>query len=182
MNKFTCMALALAPVVCMSSYASDEVAAQDALKGVITELTTLVSGSKDKELVTLVDELDALLAKVTPDILAKLAPLNDEQRMMIIGSLAQAPELAALMEASQALNESKAAATLAPIISGENPAVATEVLPYASKIKLIDIVANLTKIAIGLGADKMGLQMATAMDEACDDCESEDTCESDDEM
>lgn len=178
MNKYACMALALAPVVCMSSYASDEVAAQDALKGAISELTTLVSTSKDKELVTLVDELDALLAKVTPDILAKLEPLTDEQRMMIIGSLAQAPELAALMEASQPLGESKAAATLAPIVSGENPAAAAELLPYASKIKLIDIVANLTKIAIGLGADKMGLQMATA----CDDCESEDECESDVEM
>lgn len=170
MNKIACMALALAPVVCMSSYASDEVVAQDALKGAITELTTVVSASKDKELVTLIDELDALLAKVTPDILAKLEPLSDEQRMMIIGSLAQAPELAALMEAAQTLNESKAAATLAPIVSRENPAAAADVLPIASKMKLIDIVANLTKIAIGLGADKMGLQMASAMEE-CGDCE-----------
>lgn len=178
MNKFACMALALAPVVCMSSYASDEVAAQDALKGAISELTTVVSGAKDKELVTLVDELDALLAKVTPDILAKLEPLSDEQRMMIIGSLAQAPELTALMEASQPLGESKAAATLAPILSGENPAAAAEVLPYASKIKLIDIVANLTKIAIGLGADKMGLQMANTYD----DCEPEDEYAPDEEM
>lgn len=169
MNKYTYMALALAPMVCMSSYATDEVVAQDALKGAITELTAVVSDSKAKELVTLIDELDALLSKVTPDILTKLEPLSDEQRMTIIGSLAQSPELAALMEASQTLNESKAAATLAPIVSGENPAAAADVLPYASKMKLIDIVANLTKIAIGLGADKLGLQMASA-EEECDDC------------
>ncbi len=182
MNKYACMALALAPVVCMSSYASDDVAAQDALKGALSELTTLVSASKDKELVTLVDELDALLAKVTPDILAKLEPLTDEQRMMIIGSIAQSPELVALMEASQSLEQSKTAATLAPILSGENPASAAVLLPYASKIKLIDIVANLTKIAIGLGADKMGLQMASAMEEESGYCEPEDDCESEEEM
>ena len=165
MNKFACMALAFAPVVCMSSYASDEVAAQDALISAITELTTVVSTSRDKELVTLVDELDALLTKVTPNILVKLEPLNDEQRMLIIGSMAQSPELTMLMEAAHALPESKAAATLAPILSGKNPAAAAEVLPYASKIKLVDIVSNLTKIAIGLGVDKMGLQMAVTMDE-----------------
>lgn len=164
------MALALAPVICMSSYASDEVAAQDALKGAISELTTVVSNAKDKELVTLIDELDALLAKVTPDILARLEPLSDEQRMMIIGSLAQAPELAALTQAAQTLEESKAAAALGPIVAGDNPAAAADVLPYASKMKLIDIVANLTKIAIGLGIDKMGLQMATAVEEIGGDC------------
>lgn len=165
MNKFACMALAFAPVVCMSSYASDEVAAQDALKGAITELTTFVSTSKSKDLVTLIDELDTFLSNVTPNILAKLEPLNDEQRMMIIGVIAQSPELAKLIEASNTLPESKAAATLAPIISGENPAAAAEMIPYTSKFKIIDIMANLTKIAIGLGADKMGLQMATTMDE-----------------
>ena len=162
------MALALAPVACMSSYASDEVVAQDALKSAISELTAVVSNAKDKELVTLVDELDALLSKVTPDILARLEPLSDEQRMMIIGTLAQAPELVALMEASRTLEESKAAATLAPLVDGGNPAAAADVLPYGSKMKLIDIVANLTKIAIGLGVDKMGLQMASAMEEACE--------------
>ncbi len=165
MNKFACMALAFAPVVCMSSYASDEVAAQNALTSAITELTTVVSASKDKELVTLIDELDALLAKVTPDILVRLEPLNDEQRMLIIGSMAQSPELSALMETAQALPESKAAATLAPIVSGKNPTAAADVLPYASKIKLVDIAANLTKIAIGLGIDKMGLMMTSTMDE-----------------
>lgn len=169
MNKYACMALALAPVVCMSSYASDEVTAQDVLKKAISELTALVSSSQDKELVTLIDELDAILTKVTPDILAKLEPLNDEHRTLIIGSLAQMPELTALVEASQSLRESKAAATLAPIVSGENPAAVAELLPLASKMKLVDIVSNLTKIAIGLGADKVGLLVATGGD----DCESD---------
>lgn len=170
MNQYACMALALAPAVCMNSYASDEVVAQDALKGAIVELTALAESAKDKELVTLVDELDALLSKATPDILAGLEPLTDEQRMLLLGSLAQAPELAKLVEAAQTLNESKAAATLMPLMMTENPAAAADVLPFASKMKVIDIIANLTKIAIGLGADKMGLQMAASV-QAVDDCD-----------
>lgn len=161
MTKYTCLALAFAPVVCMSSYASEDVAAQDTLKGAIVELTSLAESAKDKELVTLVDELDALLAKVTPDILARLESLTDEQRMMLIGSLAQSPELAGLMEAVQLLGESKAAATLMPLMTSENAAAAADVLPFASKMKLVDIVANLTKMVIGLGVDKMGLQMTS---------------------
>ncbi len=162
MNKYAYMALALAPVVCMNAYATPETDAQETVKSAITELTTLVSNAGDKELVILVDELDALLAKVTPEILNKLEGLDDAGRMMLVSSLAQSPELAKLADAAAPLSNSKAATTLAPIVGGENPAAAADLLPYRSKMKLVDIVANITKIAIALGADKMAAAMAGA--------------------
>ena len=168
MNKHTFSALFLAPVVCMNVYADNATVAQDTLKSAIVELTELTNNSKDKELEPLVADIHALLAKVTPGILSALEPLTDEERMSVIGALSQSPELAALMQAVEPMSESKAAATLMPMVASENPAEAVNSISYACKMQLVDIVANITKIAIGLGADKMAAVMACGMEQECD--------------
>ena len=168
MNKYTFSALLLAPMVCLTAYADNATTAQDTLKGAIVELTALTNSSKDKEPEPLIADIHALLTKVTPGILCALEPLTDEERMSVIGALSQSPELAALMQAAEPMGESKAAATLMPLVSGENPAAAADAISYGSKMQLIDIVANITKIAIGLGADKMAAMMSCGMEQECD--------------
>lgn len=169
MNKFTVTSLFLAPVVCLNVYADATAPAKDALKGTLTELTTLTASAQDKDLEQLITDLHTLLEKNTPGILAALEPLTDEQRMSVIGELAQAPELGELMLTAASLQESKAAASLLPLLAGDAP-VDADVISYGAKMKVIDIVANLTKIAVGLGADKM---LATALTDDDDDYEDE---------
>ena len=167
MNKNFFTALAIAPAFCMSVYADATTDATAALTGAVSELTPVVTNAKDKELVTLIDELHTVLTNVTPNILNKLEPLTEAERMQVIGAISASQELANLMVAAESLNESKAAATIMPVMMSESPTAAANLLPYGSKMKLIDIVANLTKIAVGLGADTM----AAAMAEAANACE-----------
>lgn len=166
MNKNTFFALAMAPAICMTAYADNATTAQDTLKGAIIELTELTKASTDKELEPLIADLHALLEKVTPGILTALEPLTDEERMSILGALSGSPELAALMQAAEPMGESKAAAAIMPMMGNNNPAAAVDSISYTAKMQLIDVVANLTKIAIGLGADKMAAMMGS-----CDETE-----------
>ncbi len=165
MDKNTFFALALAPAVCMTAYADNATTAQDTLKGAIVELTELTKASTDKELEPLIAELHALLTKVTPGILTALEPLTDEERMSILGALSGSPELASLMQAATPMSESKAAAAIMPLMKSTNPTTAVDAVSYTAKMQLVDIVANLTKIAIGLGADKMVALMGSCDEE-----------------
>lgn len=165
MDKNTFFALALAPAICMTAYADNATTAQDTLKGAIVELTELTKASTDKELEPLIAELHALLTKVTPGILTALEPLTDEERMSILGALSSSPELASLMQAAAPMSESKAAAAIMPLMESSNPTTAVDAVSYTAKMQLVDIVANLTKIAIGLGADKMVAMMGSCVEE-----------------
>lgn len=165
MDKNTFFALALAPAICMTAYADNATTAQDTLKGAIVELTELTKASTDKELEPLIAELHALLTKVTPGILTALEPLTDEERMSILGALSGSPELASLMQAAAPMSESKAAAAIMPLMESSNPTTAVDAVSYTAKMQLVDIVANLTKIAIGLGADKMVAMMGSCVEE-----------------
>lgn len=181
MNKYTYFALAMAPVVCMTAQATPEVAALDSIKAAMSELTTLVSTSQDKDLPTLVADLDAVLAAAMPGILAQLEPLTDEQRMSVIQGMMQSEELSKLAEGAAPLSEGKAAATLMPAIAGEGDPVALSAsLPFKTKIQVIDIASNLLKLTIGLGIDSPAVQqmlggLMGGDDEECtpEDCPAE---------
>lgn len=161
MNKYTYIALALAPMVCITAQATPEEAAQTTIKAAITNLTTQLADAKNKDLPTLISELDALLSRSTPEILATLEPLTDEQRLAVITGLMQAPELSALMAAVESLNESKAAASVMPAIGGAtDPASFAASMPLKTKLQAVDITANLLKIALGLGIDSPTVQSA----------------------
>lgn len=154
MTKYTYMALALAPMVCMTVQASPEVAAQDTIKAAITQLTARLNGAQDKDLPALISELDAQLSASTPAILQALEPLTNAQRAGVIQGLMTAPELQALATAAAPLSEGQAAAALMPAIAGDaNPAELAATLPYKTKLQVIDVAANLLKICIGLGID-----------------------------
>lgn len=161
MNKYTYIALALAPMACITAQATPEVAAQTTIKAAITNLTTQLADAKDKDLPTLISELDALLSRCTPEILTSLEPLTDEQRLAVITGLMQSPELGALMAAVEPLGESKAAATVMPAIGGEtDPASLAASMSLKTKLQAVDITANLLKIALGLGIDSPTVQGA----------------------
>ncbi len=176
MTQYSYIALALAPVVCLTAQATPEATAQDTIKTALTQLTTRLSNAQDKDLPTLISELDAQLADSTPAILQALEPLNNEQRLSVIQGLMQATELSALMEASAPLAEGKAAATLMPAISGETPPTElAATLPYKTKLQIIDIAANLLKICIGLGVDDPAIHGMFMPNDEPDSCEV--TCE-----
>lgn len=159
MNKYTFFAMAMAPMVCMTVQANPEVAALDSIKAAIRNLTTVVSGAQDKDLPTLVADLDAVLSAAVPGILTQLEPLTDEQRLSVIQGLMQAEELGQLAEGAAPLAEGKAAATVMPAIAGEGDPVALSAsLPFKTKTQLVDITANLLKLAIGLGVDSPAVQ------------------------
>lgn len=161
MNKYTYIALALAPMVCITAQATPEEAAQTTIKAAISNLTTQLADAKDKDLPALISELDALLSRCTPEILTSLEPLTDEQRLTVITGLMQSPELGALMAAVEPLSESKAAATMLPAIGGEaDPAGLAASIPLKTKLQAVDITANLLKIAFGLGIDSPTVQGA----------------------
>ena len=154
MNKYAYITLALAPMACMTVQASPEVTAQDTIKAAITQLTTQLSGAQDKDLATLVADLDAVLSSCTPGILQALEPLTAEQRMNVMAAISEAAEMGALAEAAAPLSEGKAAAVVMPAIAGEeDPMALVNTLSYKTKIQLIDITANLLKISIALGLD-----------------------------
>lgn len=186
MNKYTYMALALAPMVCMTVQASPEVTAQDTIKTALTQLTARLDGAQDKDLPALISELDAQLSASTPAIVQALEPLTNEQRLSVIQGLMSAPELNALVAAAAPLSEGKAAAALMPTITGEaDPTELSSALPFKTKLQVIDIAANLLKICIGLGIDSPavhGMFMSADDDDMGEDapCESgtiEDPCE-----
>ncbi len=159
MNKHVFFAMALAPVVCMTAQATPEVAALDSIKAAMRNLTTVVSSAQDKDLPALVAELDAVLSAAVPGILTQLEPLTDEQRLSVIQGLMQAEELGQLVEGAAPLAEGKAAATLMPAIAGEaDPVALSASLPFKTKVQVVDIAANLLKLAIGLGADSPAVQ------------------------
>lgn len=181
MNKYICMALV--PLAGMVAQATPEVDAQNTIKATMSSLATLMSSSQDKELPALIADLDSLLAGSTPGILTALEPLTDEQRVAVIMGLMQSPELGAVCEALAPLSESKAAAAVMPAIVGEaDPASIPATLPYKTKLQVVDIAANLLKIAIGLGIDSPACQQAfgAMMGGDCEDdvCE-DDGCEGD---
>lgn len=154
MTKHTYLALALAPMACMAVQASPEVTAQDTIKAALTQLTVCLDGAQDKDLPTLISELDAQLSAGTPAILQALEPLTNAQRAGVIQGLMTAPELNALVAAAAPLSEGKAAAALMPTITGEaTPTALSSTLPFKTKLQVIDIAANLLKICIGLGID-----------------------------
>lgn len=154
MTKYTYMALALAPMVCMTVQASPEVAAQDTIKAALTQLTARLNGAQEKDLPTLIAELDAQLSASTPAILQALEPLTNAQRASVIQGLMAAPELQALAAAAAPLGEGQAAAAIMPAIAGDaDPAELAASLPYKTKMQVIDVAANLLKICIGLGID-----------------------------
>ncbi|MBR3902022.1 MAG: hypothetical protein IKJ29_00010 [Akkermansia sp.] len=176
MNRYTYFALALAPVVCMTAQATPEVAALDSLKAAVRDLTTLVSSSQEKDLPTLVADLDTLLATAMPGILTQLEPLTDEQRLSVIQGIMQSEELGKLAEAAAPLCESKAAAPLMPALSGEGDPVALSAsLPFKTKVQVVDIAANVLKLAIGLGVDSPAVQgmLGEMMGGGEEDCPSE---------
>lgn len=154
MNKYTYIALALAPMACMTVQASPEVTAQDTIKSAITQLTTQLSGAQDKDLPTIVSEIASVLSSCTPGILQSLEPLTNEQRMTVVSSLMASEEMNALSMAAAPLAEGKAAAEVMPAVSGEgDPMALVATLSSKTKIETVDIVANLLKIGIALGLD-----------------------------
>lgn len=186
MTKYTYMALALAPMVCMTVQATPEVTAQDTIKAALTQLASRLDGAQDKDLPTLISELDAQLAASTPAILQALEPLTNEQRLNVIQGLMAAEELNALVTAAAPLSEGKAATTIMPALSGEaDPAELASALPFKTKLQVIDIAANLLKICIGLGIDSPqihGMFMSSDDDtmgeeEPCESGTIEEPCE-----
>lgn len=154
MNKYTYIALALAPMACMTVQASPEVTAQDTIKAAVTQLSTQLSGAQDKDLPTIVSEIASVLSSCTPGILQSLEPLTNEQRMTVVSSLMASEEMNALAMAAAPLAEGKAAAEVMPAVSGEgDPMALVATLSSKTKIETVDIVANLLKIGIALGLD-----------------------------
>ena len=154
MNKYTYIALALAPMACMTVQASPEVTAQDTIKAAVTQLSTQLSGAQDKDLPTIVSEIASVLSSCTPGILQALEPLTNEQRMTVVSSLMASEEMNALAMAAAPLAEGKAAAEVMPAVSGEgDPMALVATLSSKTKIETVDIVANLLKIGIALGLD-----------------------------
>ena len=154
MNKDTSIALALAPMACMTVQASPEVTAQDTIKAAVTQLSTQLSGAQDKDLPTIVSEIASILSSCTPGILQSLEPLTNEQRMTVVSSLMASEEMNALALAAAPLAEGKAAAEVMPAVSGEaDPMALVSTLSSKTKIETVDIVANLLKIGIALGLD-----------------------------
>ena len=161
MFKYTCLALALAPAVCMTAQATPEVTAATTIRAAIGNLATIVANSQTKDLPAFASEVDSLLARSTPEILATLEPLTDEQRVAVIVALMQAPECALLMGSLEPLMSSPAAAELMPVVAGEaNPAAVAAALPLKTKLQMIDICSNLLKISIALGVDSPTVQAA----------------------
>ena len=154
MNKYTYIALALAPVAGMTVQASPEVTAQDTIKAALTQLATQLSGSQEKDLPTIVAELDSLLTSCTPGILQALEPLTAEQRSTVLSSIMQSEEINALTASAAPLAEGKAAATVMPAVAGEgDPMTLVTSLTPQTKMQMVDITANLLKIGIALGLD-----------------------------
>lgn len=154
MNKYTYIALALAPMACMTVQASPEVTAQDTIKAAVTQLSTQLSGAQDKDLPTIVSEIASVLSSCTPGILQSLEPLTNEQRMTVVSSLMASEEMNALAMAAAPLAEGKAAAEVMPAVSGEgDPMALVATLSSKTKIETVDIVANILKIGIALGLD-----------------------------
>ena len=154
MNKYTYIALALAPMACMTVQASPEVTAQDTIKSAITQLSTQLSGAQDKDLATVVSEIASVLSSCTPGILQALEPLTNEQRMAVVSALMESEEMNALAMAAAPLAEGKAATEVMPAVSGEgDPMALVATLSSKTKIETVDIVANLLKIGIALGLD-----------------------------
>lgn len=154
MKSFIASLCIAVPALCMSVHATPETAAQDALKGAIVSLSDCAAASQDKDLPTLIADLNTLLANATPGILATLEPLTNEQKVTVIQAIMVSEEICKLAETSAPLSESKAAATVMPAVAGAaDPMALTAELSMQSKLQLIDIVANVAKIAIGLGVD-----------------------------
>ncbi len=161
MFKYTCLALALAPAVCMTAQANPEVTATTTIRAAIGNLASVASQSQTKDLPAVISEIDALLSRSTPEILSTLEPLTDEQRVAVITALMQAPEIAQLMGSLEPLMASPAAAELMPVMAGEaDPAAMAAAQPMKTKLQFIDICANLLKISIALGVDSPTVQAA----------------------
>lgn len=154
MNKHTFFALALAPMVCLTVQATPEDDAATAIKATMSNLTTLVKEGTQKDLPTLISELDSLLSRSTPHILTQLEPLTNEQRRNVITALYGSPEFMGLMEVAALLQQSQAANELMPVIDGIiDPHQYVAGMPLKTKLQVIDICANLLKISLGLGID-----------------------------
>lgn len=159
MVKYTSIVLTLVSALSLNSQAGDVATARQRIVGVAGELSSLMSGSRQKSLPLLIDEVHALMERETPELLRSLEPLSEEERMGLLVSLGASPEFARLSEALAELRQSKAAETLLPMVQNGSPAYAVQVLPYATKMKLIDIVAALAKVTVGLGGDRLAAVM-----------------------
>lgn len=157
------------PALCMSVQATPETAAQDAIKGAIVNLSDCAAASSDKDLPTLISEVNTILTNVTPGILTALEPLTNEQKVTVIQAIMTSEEIGKLAEATAPLSESKAAATVMPAVAGEaDPMSLTADMTMQTKLQVIDIVANIAKIAIGLGVDTPAvLEMFMGGEEDC---------------
>lgn len=162
MNKFIVTSVLLAPLACMNAYADREAAAEEAMRGALVELSAVAQQAMHKELVPLIGELHAALHPKTEGILHALTALTPEERMVLIANISQSPEMAELIQAVAPLDKSKAAATIEPLMQGKDAAALAAILTTTAKLQLIDIMADLSKIAVALGADQMAAAMMKA--------------------
>lgn len=152
MKKFTYLAVAATSALVFTSCSSPEEKATDAVKDTLEDLTELVNENKDEDLETAIDELHSLLEKRTPQIISALEDLSDAERVTFINNVVNLPEVKTLTMTVMSAANSPVALSAAKL--SDDPAAADAVLPMESRMKLVDICANLAKIGVALRLER----------------------------
>lgn len=147
MKTFTYLSFAVVPALVLSSCSSPEESATADVVDCLSSLTELVKDVQTENLETAIDELHSFLESETPGLVAALGDLDEAQKVTVINNVKQSPELANLIAA---INAAKASPlVLTTTMTG--PDKVAQQMSLDTKMKIVDIAANLVKITVALG-------------------------------
>lgn len=164
MNRYTYLALAAVPAICLSACSESSqpttVSAIDP-NVFIAELATTLETNKNADLPTYINALHKLMQKNTPGVIKSLAAMTDEQKITLIQQIPSSESASKIIATAITMQNSKVAETISLIVADKNTAKVN--ISLESKLQFVDISADIIKIAIALGVDKPQIQEALGL-------------------
>ena len=147
MKTFAYLGFAVVPAIVLSSCSSPEESATADVVDCLDSLTELVHDVQDEDLTTAIDELHSFLEAETPGLVAALGDLDEAQKVTVINNVKQSPELAILIATIKGAQESP----LVQATAMTSPEKVAQQMSLDTKMKIVDIAANIAKITVALG-------------------------------
>ena len=165
LKKFAFVAFAAVPALVFTSCSSSEESATSAAKNVVEDLTELVKDNKSASVIDMVAALHEYVEEETPDLIAEFEDLTDAERAAVIVSVLKSDEGKKLLAEIEALSANESVAKVVGKAMSSGPEELSD-FPLETKLQVVDIAANVLKVAVTLGIDKKEVQKAVekAMD------------------
>lgn len=159
LKKFAFAAFAAVPALVISSCSPSVESTSDDVKDVLVEIAEILDDNKNESIEDIIDELNDYIADVTPDLVETIAELSPQDRAAVVASLKDCEEFKKFQTAAAGLQSNPQVMKIAGTAMMGDTSAVTEI-PLETKLQMVDIVANLVKIAVAFGPDNPEVQKA----------------------